>query len=188
MIGSLIAAGVGAVGSLVGGIASGNAANYQAKIAENNAVIARQNAAHSAAATASQTEQAGLKARAQSAGVRAGIAANNLDVDTGSPVDVQTSQREIGALDTETVANRGAEEVYGYQSQAVGYQAQSKLDRSEAGSDYLGGVLKAAGGLAANPSVDSTFSSLMSGTPSVPSSYQWMSSSTGVGSNDTEVW
>lgn len=171
---ALTAAAVSAAGAISGGIAQGNAANYQGQVAANNATIARQNATYSAGAAAATTERAGLKARAQDAGVRSGIAANGLDVNSGSAADVQTSQRELGALDTGTVANNGALQVYGYQTQATGYQAQSTLDKQEAGADVAGGFMKAAGTLLANPTVDSFGSSLLSGAPSLPSNYSWM--------------
>lgn len=157
----LIGAGLGAAGSISSGFAAANAASYNAQVANNNATIARQNAAYSASATAAQTTEAGLKARQADAGVMAAAAANNLDVNTGSPADVETSQREIGNYDTAVTASRGAQQVYGYQSQAAGYQAQAGLDQSEVGSDIAGGFLKAGG-------------SLLSGTPQTNALYAWM--------------
>lgn len=173
---AIIGAVSGAAGAVTSGIAQGNAASYQARVASNNAIIARQNAGYAAGAASTQIEEAGLKASARDAGVRAAIAANGVDVNSGSAVDVQQSQREIGALDTATVANKSALQVYGYETQGTGFQGQSQLDRSEVGADYLGGALKAGGALAANPAVDSSFSSLLSSTPRVPSDYAWMSS------------
>lgn len=171
---ALVAAGVSAAGAIGSGIAAGNAANYQAQVATNNATVAQQNAAYSASAGAAQTEAAGLKAKAQNAGVRAGIAANGVDVNSGSAVDVQASERETGALNVATVANNAALSTYGYETQNSSFESQATLDRSQATSDYAGGFLKAAGTLASNPTVDSFGSSLLSGAPSTPSNYQWM--------------
>jgi hypothetical protein len=178
IIGDAIKAG----GQFLGGIAQGQADSYQAKVASNNAIAARQNAAYAASAGAAQTEEAGLKARNQAASVRAGQAAEGVDVNSGSAADVQTSQREIGALDTATVSNNAALEAYGYQSQATSFQAQANLDRAEAGYAPFAGAIQGAGTLLSNPSVDSSFSSLLSGTPSTPPNYQWMQSS-GTGSS-----
>lgn len=175
----------GAAGNLMSGIASGNAANYQAAVASHNATIAMQNAGYSAAAGSARAEEAGLKARAQSAGVKAGLAANGLDVNTGSAADVQTSQREIGALDTATVANQAAEAVYGYRATAAGDEAQAQLYSAEAPVDYLGGVLQAGGSVAKGLSdlpggggggAGGAPPSLLSGAPQNPSQYQWMGS------------
>lgn len=157
----LVAAGLSVGGSLLGGISSAQAAGYQSKVASNNALTSAYNAEHAARASSVATEQAGLKARAQSANVKAGLAANNLDVNTGSAADVETSQRELGALDTATVANRGAEQVYGYTQQSESYTAQSRLDSAEVGPDIIGGIAGAGG-------------SLLSSAPKVPQLYNWM--------------
>jgi hypothetical protein len=167
-IASAVVSGVGAISS---GIAQGNAANYQAQVASNNATIARQNAVYAAGAGSAQATASGLKGRAREGAVRTGIAANGLDVNSGSAADVQTSQRELDSLDTATVANNAAIQVYGYKTQATGYEAQSKLDRAEATDAYASGAFKAAGDILGNTSVQS---SLLSGAPKVPSNYQWM--------------
>lgn len=170
----LLGAGLMAGSSVLGGIASGNAANYQAQVASNNAQIARGYARYSAGAGATQIEEAGLKDRQQTAGVRAAAAANGVDVNSGSAADLQVSQRELGGLDQATTASRAAEAVYGYEAQAQSYGAQSKLDRSEALGDVVGGLLKGGGQLAgASPNIPE-FTSLASGEPSVPQTYQWM--------------
>lgn len=163
-----------AAGSVGGGIAAGNAANYQAQVAKNNSTIATQNARYTAAAGSAQVEQQGLKARAQNANVKVGAAANGLDVNSGSALDVETSQRELGALDTATVANRAASAVAGYQDQAENFSAQSKLDSSEAPWDYTGGLLKGFGTVAGELPKTPWGSSLLSGNPSLPSQHAWM--------------
>ena len=129
-----------------------------------------------ASAAAANTEQVGLKERQQQASARAAIAANGLDVNTGSPADVQTSNREIGTLNQETASNNGALQVYGYQSQATSFQAQSIMDSSEVGSDIAGGVLKGGSSFLSNPSVDSA----LGRAPSIPYNYSWMTSDTSV--------
>jgi len=193
---AIIGTAASAAGSVGGGIASAQAANYQGQVARNNATIAANNARYSASATSAATTQAGLQARAKDASVKAGAAANGVDVDTGSAANVLTSQRELGDLDTATVANRGAQQVYGYRSQAVSDTAQSQLDFSQEPGDVAGGVLKAVGDVAgaapglpsggggfSAPDMSSDMlspdslqvpSSLISGAPSLPSSYAWM--------------
>lgn len=143
----------GAAGSVMGGISQANSAHYQAQVAANNALIEKQNAAYAASAGSAKTEQAGFQARSQLARVRAGEAANGLDVNSGTPADVQESEHEIGDLNTRTVSNNSALQVYGYQTQAVNYQAQSSADEAQVGGDVVGGVLGAVGKLASNSSV-----------------------------------
>jgi hypothetical protein len=207
---AIIAAGTAAAGSLLKGVTSAESASYQAQVARNNATISRQNAAYSAGAAEVDTERAGLEARAHSASVRAALAANNVDVNSGSPADVQASERVKGALDTATVANRGAQKVYGYEGQATSFQSEANLKQSEVIPDLLmgglGAVSSVAGGAAdygsANPAGGNDASgsqwasnfpstvngigvggspSLIEASPSVGSDYQWM---IGSGSSD----
>lgn len=163
-----------ATGAVVGGIEQGQAAHYQAQVARNNAIIEQQNAGYTASAAASQTEQEGLKERGKLAAVRAAEAANGLDVNSGSPADVQESERLIGRLDTETVSNNAALQAYGFQTRATSDEAQARLDQREATGDVLAGVVKGAGIAASNPTFDQSVSSLISGAPSVPDAYSWM--------------
>lgn len=188
---ALIGAGLMAAGAVSQGAASSQAANYSAQVAYNNAATARRNAQYAASASSAQVTQEGLKAAQRNAGVRVAAAANNLDVNTGSPASVEESQKQLGALDVATVASRGAEQVYGYETQATDFQAQGALDRSQARYDLVGGVLKGAGALAGNPSVDALANpgasapalpgteaegpdaSLLNGPPRVPQNYAW---------------
>ena len=143
----------------------------RAQVAANNATIARQNEAYSAQATSVNTTQEGLKARAADAGVKEAAAANNLDVTSGSPAEVEVSQRELGALDVAQTASRGAQEVYGYGAQAANFEGQEKLESSQVAPDIAGGVLGAT-------------SSIIGGSPQVPGLYQWMQSSGGAGGSN----
>lgn len=195
----VIGAGILAADQLFGGIAQGEQAHYQAQVAKNNSITETQNAQYAASAGAAQVEQAGLKAAQKSSGLKASQAASGLDVNSGSPVDVQTSERELGFLDAKTVANNAAVQTYGYETQAVNDKAQEKLYNTESIEAPIGGALSAGGSLAGNASVDSLFSSgggsatggaqtfgagatgaptsLISGLPSVPDSYSWMQDS-----------
>ena len=144
---------------MLSGLSQANAAGYQAQIARNNAQIARQNAAYSAQAGSAQITAAGEKARQQQGAVRAAIAANGIDVSSGSAADVQVSQREIGALDVANVAQRAANTVYGYQTQASNFTAEAALEQSKVVPDILGGIL---GGVSSGLS---TAHSWMGGNP-----------------------
>jgi hypothetical protein len=168
---ALVGLGASAGGSVLGGISGANSAAYSAQVARQNAIIEQQDAARAAMATSSQATQAGLKARAQDSAVRAAGAANNLDVNSGSPADVETSQREIGNLDVSNTAERGAEATYGYEAGAVSQQAQAALDQSQVVPDILGGVLKGGG-------------SLLSGASNLPSTFSWMGAPDATGTGD----
>lgn len=171
---ALVGVGIAAAGQVAGGIQQGQAAHYQAQVAKNNATIDEQNAAYAASAGAAQTEQSGLQERSKLASLRAGTAANGIDVNTGSAADTQESERLIGRLDTENVSHNAALQAYGYSTKATGEGAQSSLDQHEANWDPIAGGIKGAGTLASNPTFDASASSLLSSAPSVPADYAWM--------------
>jgi len=141
-----------AAGSVVGGIAQGNAAAYQAKVAENNAKIAQQNAAYAAHAGEANAEAQSRKGAARQAAIKAAMAANGIDVNTGSDLNVQESAREESNLDTLNVQQNANLQVYGYRTQATNFEAQAELDRQEAQQAPIGGLFGAAGSLLSNAS------------------------------------
>jgi hypothetical protein len=134
-------------GAVMSGIATGNAAAYQAQIAANNAKIANQNAAYASAAGHAKEEQQGMKGAAQMGAIKAEIAANGVDVNTGTAKDVETSAREEERLNTLNVANKSALEVYGYRAQQTQFEAEQKLYGNEAEEAPIGGFLSGAGDL-----------------------------------------
>lgn len=149
-LGGLALSAVGQVGS---GIAQSQAASYQAAVSRNNAIEAGQNATYAEEAGAQQEEIAGRKAAAQSGAVKAGLAANNIDVNSGSAVGVETGERESGELSEENVINNAMLQAYGYQTQVTGYQAQAGLQSQEAATAIPGSLLAAGGSFASNASL-----------------------------------
>lgn len=153
---STIGAVTGAAGALYGGIAAGNAASYQAHISQVNAQIAKQNADYAIEAGTAKTAQVGEQAAQRGGAVKAALAANGVDVNTGSAVDVETGTRKSGLLDEQTTANNAELEAYGYKSQATSYTAQSNLESAEAEEAPIAGALNAGGSLLGNASALST--------------------------------
>ncbi len=177
ILGAALLSGTGMIGK---GLAAGQQASYQAQVANNNAIIEKQNAAYAASAGAAHAEQSGLQERERLAQLRAGIAANGLDVNSGTPADLQESQHVLGSLNTRTASNNAALETYGYESKATGFTAEGKIKKAEATFDRVSGFVNAAASLAGNPDVTSAAGfgggSQLSGNPSVGSGYQWMQS------------
>src|SRR5262249_15152910 len=79
--------------------------------------------------------------------IRAGQASSGLDVNSGSPLEVQSSAKELGELDALTVRNAAAQKAYGFQTQATGFEAQAGLDRSAASSALTGGFISGVGSI-----------------------------------------
>ena len=119
---------VGAVGlgsSLVGGIlgafgqkqsaeAQSRMYAYQAQVAQINSQIDKQNADYARMVGDRQALNFGLKEAQQEGQIKVGQAASGLDVNSGSPADVQRSQRQVGQMDLATIRDNAAKTAYDY--------------------------------------------------------------------------
>lgn len=143
----LLGGATSAFGSIAQGQAQKSAAEYNAKIASENAAQAKQNAAIAGQSGAEQAAQQSLKTRAEVGAIKANQAAAGLDVNSGSAVDVRSSARELGELDALTVRSNAAKQAYGYQVQGINEQAQSNLDRFEGEQAETAGDIGAASDL-----------------------------------------
>ncbi|MBB3453883.1 hypothetical protein FHT86_002139 [Rhizobium sp. BK313] len=148
----IVGAATSAVGSVFGGIASANQANYQAEVAKNNAKIAEQNATQATEAGEAQAQAESEKGAQVAGGIIAAQAANGIDVNSGSAVDVQQSQREESKLDTNTVMHNAELSAYGYRTQSTNYQAQAELDKTQAAEAPIAAAIGATGSFLSNAS------------------------------------
>lgn len=126
------------MGFLIQGLGQIEAGQAQANASHYNAQVAFNNAAYASASGSAQAEAESLK-NAQVGGlIKASQAANNIDVNSGSAVKVQQSQREAGNVDTATVENNALLTAYGYKQQGI-------LQNQEAAQATLGAGLQAGG-------------------------------------------
>lgn len=150
-----IIAGVAAVGSAVvsasGAISRGNAqqdaANYQAQIARNNAISAERNAQYATEAGAEQGLIQSMKGASKLAAIKTKQAANGVDINRGSAVDVREGEAEGSQLDVQTIQHNALLKAYGYRTQAVSDEAQAGLDVKEGAADVTASRYEAVGGL-----------------------------------------
>lgn len=140
---SAAGAGIGAIGAMNQGKAQSNALMYQAQVAENNAQIARNNAQLVTQSGEQQTANEGQKTRADVGAIKASQAASNIDVNTGSAVDVRSSAAELGQLNALTIRSNTAREAYGYEVAATGQQATAALDTAGAANAVRAGTTNA---------------------------------------------
>jgi len=138
VIGPVAGAGAG-IFNFLGGITSGEAgalsataagetAAYQAQVARNNAIIAGYNATEAEQAGEQQAFATSMTGAQTGAKIKTSQAANNIDVNTGSAVKVQESEREVAQLNTETVINNANLQAYGYRNQATAFTEQAGLE------------------------------------------------------------
>lgn len=121
--------------------AQAQAAQYQAQVALNNQKIAGQYAQQAIAdgenKVAAKQQQTSQMIGAQ----RAAMAANGVQLDSGSPLRLQEDTAKLGNVDALTIRNNAAREAYGYQLQGVSYGQQAQLDEATASNAVTAGNL-----------------------------------------------
>jgi len=122
---------ISASGQMQAGKAAKASAEYQAQVARNNAIAAEQNADYAIKVGQQKAAQESQKGAQQVARIKAAQAASGLNINTGSALDVQQSQREINVLDAETVMHNAQLQAYGYRSQAQNFRSQADLAEFE---------------------------------------------------------
>jgi hypothetical protein len=130
-------AGLSAYGSIQQG-------NYSAQVARNNATIQQQNATYSTQAGVQSAAVQSMQNAATYGQLTADQAANNVDINTGSDVNVREGAQAAGQLDTMTVMHNALLSAYGYNVQATSDTAQASQDQEagylDAGTGILGSV------------------------------------------------
>lgn len=145
--GSIAASGIGAIVSALGssftGQSQANLFNYQAGLAQQNAALAKQDANYAIGSGEVETQQAGMRARAEIGATRAGFGASNVDVNSGSSSRVVASETEIGQENEAVTAANAAKRAYGFGVKAAQDTAQSNIYTTAASTSETSGTLGA---------------------------------------------
>jgi len=148
---SLLSSGVSAAGSAKGagkqGAAQAQAAMYNAQVARNNATIDNWAADYTGKVGFIQAADQSTKGAVTGAKVKTAQAANGIDVNTGSAVDVQVGQREIGQKDATTVLRDAQLKAYGYRVAANNENSKADLDTMGASADQQAASASAQGSI-----------------------------------------
>lgn len=143
-----------AVGAYNTGKANAAAARYQAGVARNNQIIAEQNAKF-AEDKGNVEEQAQRQKTAQMIGAERALAGGaGVDVNTGSPLRLQSDTAMMGEMDALTIRNNAARAAWGYRAQGADFGAQAGMFGAQAENATRAGNLAA-------------FSSIVGGASSV---------------------
>lgn len=111
---------VGAFGNLFQGGAQSNMYKYQAGVARVNATVAKQDADYAREAGEVEATNSGMRTRAEVGSTRAGMAAGNVDINTGSGARVVKSEIAIGQENQATLRANAAKRAYGFDVKAAG--------------------------------------------------------------------
>lgn len=174
IVASAAGAGVAYMGQQQAASAQSEASKYNAEVAANN-----QKMADTAAATAKQQGVIDQQAKANQEAMlvgqqKAGLAANGVDVGSGSALDLLSDTKAAGMLDQLTIANNAARTSAGFTNQGINYANQANIDKAASDAALQGGALKAD-------------ASLITGAGQVAK--QWYNYNTKVaGSTDSGTW
>lgn len=128
---------------------SGMAANaqgkYEAKIAGQNAALARESVKDAQSRQAIEQQRHWRKVAAAMGMQRAQAAAAGLDVDFGSPGDLQEDTLMIGYEDASTINENYGKEIKGYDIEAANYTMQGRAAKARGKAAEIGGFLSAGG-------------------------------------------
>ncbi len=144
---SAISAGVGAAGAMSQAKAQSENAAYQAQVAKNNQEIAANNARYAIQAGETKAADEAIKNRAKEGAVLTGLASSGLDVNSGTPLAVEQTQREADSLGTLRVMDAAQLQAYGYRTQSTNFGAEAGLQTAQSSQATTAGDLSAAGGL-----------------------------------------
>lgn len=147
---AVASAAISSVGAVMGGIGQAQQARYAASVEDQNAHLANQQAQDSILNTNLEAQRR-RREQAQTAGEQqAAMAANGVDTNFGSAVDLQKDTAAIGAEDVGQIYKAGDQRTKGYEINAYNYRSQAASDRAKASgammSGIFGGLSSALGG------------------------------------------
>jgi len=119
--------------------ATAAAANYQAQVARNNAIVNERNA--QAIEQAGQTEEQNqrLKTAQVQGQQRAAMAASGIDTTSGTPLNVLGDTAKLGELDALTIRSNTARKVYNMRVEGLSDTNEATLDVAKASSASAAG-------------------------------------------------
>ena len=153
-MGMAAGAGMGAVGAYGQANAQKGALNAQAAMDANNAQIATWQASQAIISGQAQEETSDLHTGAMMGEQRAQLAANGVDLGTGSATDILTTTKFMGARDAMTIKDNASRAAWGSNMQALNYTNQANIAGTAAdninplmaaGTSLIGGAAKVGG-------------------------------------------
>lgn len=122
-----------AIGQIRQGQAAKAAADYNAQVANNNAIVAEQQ-------SQSQAMVQGRRAMMQNGGLLANMAANGVEVGEGSPIDILSQSAANAEMDRQNI-------IYNGRVKAQSLRNQAQLDTFQGETAQSNGFMSAAGTL-----------------------------------------
>jgi hypothetical protein len=140
---SVLGTGVGIIGQIRSARAQANAAEYQARIDAYNAEVAKRMAQDSRARGVVAVQEQQLVTRGTLGTQRAVIASRNIDIGSGSAMDIIGDTAMFGALDAATIRSNYEREAIGLETQSAGFSASGQMQMMAAADARRAGAFNA---------------------------------------------
>ena len=141
-----------AYGAYASGKSTSQMYGYQARVAQINSTIALQNADYARMQGEQQSVIAGRRGAQQLGAIRANQGASGVSVGSGSPAQVQTSQKSTTAMDLNQIRSNAAKTAYDFDvqstediNQAGLYDAASRNAKTAGDIGALSSIIGGAG-------------------------------------------
>lgn len=157
---------VATIGATVIGMKSAkDQGNYQAQVANNNAVIATQNAAAASDTAQVTQEDSDNQAAALIASQEAEQGASGLSLNSASMLRTRRTAQTLAGQDSSRIRDEGAANVRGYLQQAENFRGEASAAKAGAAGSMLGTFFSGVGSLAGTFSKAKSGSSLFGAQP-----------------------
>ncbi len=134
LIGSLAGMANSAIGSYYSASSKSSSLSFQADMNNLNAQLAENQAQNALLQGERQAGQLSMKYGHIKGSQRAAMAANGVDLGTGSAAEVQASTDIAKEIDMNTIAANAARSAWGFRTQSVNYNNQALIERATGGS------------------------------------------------------
>jgi len=134
---------VSAGAAVMGGVAAKQSADYQAAVARNNALTARQMGEHDIMQGQVAAQEQDMKTKEQTGVAKAGLGASGFDMGSGSGMDIQSSQAGLGRLDALRQNDKGLMSDWRYKAQAQNFENEAEAQKAKGNNSLVAGFLNA---------------------------------------------
>jgi hypothetical protein len=119
--------GLSAIGAVQSGNAQSSMYNYQAQVSRNNAAVSRLNAQDALAAGLYEESASKTKTGSIVNSAKAAQAANGIDVNIGTAVQVRDTTELVGAMDAAMIHYNANRKAFGLMAEAADLENQGQL-------------------------------------------------------------
>lgn len=131
------------IGGVVGAVGQANQANAAAALADRNAKVASEQAHDSILNTNLEAQRRSRQTGQVMGQQQAAMAANGVDINFGTALDLQRDTQMIGAEDLNQIYKGGNERTKGYDIQGANYKSEAAAQRAKASGALIQGAFGA---------------------------------------------